>query len=345
MALAGLGLTALALWGAVLAFGDVRAGRRRPIYVPLGLLALATLGAFALFAWRVPIWSALKASYLLGLSLPYGVFLARAAEQLAARRSAWLRFAPAAWVAVVAAAAGVIGAEGVVLPKRADAPATGAVRFYFGEYEGASRVYARLIAGAHYKVPWIENLAAVKLLEGHPDRARKLYARAVETGLPDPYRRGRLAVAIAVAGDLEAALAELDVALAADNLPELRANRGAIRAARGDFAGAQADLAGALAENSSLVPAWRNLALVLDRAGRPEESAEVWRRARVEACTGPRGYPYGIGTGEVLQWGIGRRWLLLVSKDGVRVAAPAFYRSMCSAFRGSSAPEGEGDAE
>lgn len=93
MALAGLGLTALALFGAGLAVGDVRAGRRRPIYIPLLLLSLATVAAFALFAWRVPIWSALKASYLLGLSLPYGVFIARAAESLCASRVVWIRSA------------------------------------------------------------------------------------------------------------------------------------------------------------------------------------------------------------------------------------------------------------
>ena len=41
-------------------------------------VSAATLGSFALFAWRVPIWSALKASYLLGLSLPVRAVPARA---------------------------------------------------------------------------------------------------------------------------------------------------------------------------------------------------------------------------------------------------------------------------
>jgi len=344
MAIAGLIPTGLAGWGAFLALADLRAGRRREIYLPLLLLAGATLAAFAIFAWRVPIWSALKASYLLSLSLPYGVFLARATERFGAFRSVWLRHAPAVAVAGVAAAAGVVGADGLVLPKRADAPATGAVRFYFEEYPEASRVYGRLVAGAGYKVPWLENLAAVKLAEGRPDRARKLYARAVEKGLPDPYRRGRLAVAMAASGDLTDALAELDRALAAHDLPEVRANRGAVHAARGDTAAAESDLLRALAENPEIVPAWRNLALLQQRAGRVDASRETWRRAQAAACAAPRGYPYGLGTGEVLQWGIGRRSLLLLTPDGVRVAEPAFYRTMCADFaaRASSAETGEG---
>jgi len=333
MALLGLIPTGLAFLGAALAMRDVRRGRRRPVYVPLLLLAGATLASFAVFVWRVPIWSALKASYLLGLSLPYGVFLARGVESLAARGPIWWRAAPPAMVAAVSAVAAVISLEGVVLPRRADAPATGAVRFHFGEYEAASRVYGRLVAGAGYKASWLDSLAAVKLLDGHPDRARKLYARAVETGLPDPYRRGRLAVATALDGDPEAARAELDTALAEQRLPELLANRGAVRARLGDLAGAESDLRDALDLSAAMVPAWRNLARVLARAGRPQQSARARQRAAREACAGPRGYPYGLGTGEVLEWGVGRRWLLLLEEDRLRVAAQSFYRDMCAALR------------
>jgi tetratricopeptide (TPR) repeat protein len=219
------------------------------------------------------------------------------------------------------------------------------VRFYFGEYEAASRVYGRLVAGAGYKAPWLDNLAAVNLLDGHPDRARRLYARAVETGLPDPYRRGRLAVATALDGDLGAARVELDAALAERRLPELLANRGAVRALLGDLTGAEADLRDALALSSAMVPAWRNLSLVLARAGRPEEGEGARRRAQSEACTPPRGYPYGLGTGEVLEWGIGRRWLLLLEGDRLRAATPSFYREMCAALGregGSAAADAPG---
>jgi len=344
MALAGLVPTALAIFGALLAARDVRAGRRRSIYGPLLLLSGATLASFAIFAWRVPIWSALKASYLLGLSLPYGVFLARALEQLAHAGPLWRRIAGPAWVAAISLAAAVIALEGVVLPARADAPATGAVRFHFAEYPAASRVYGRLVTGARYKVPWLDSLAAVNLANGHPDRARQLYARAVETGPRDPYRRGRLAVAMAVAGDLAAARGELDTALAEAPLPEILANRGAVRAALGDWAGAEADLRAGLEQSEAMVPAWHNLARVLLRAGRAEDGARVWLRAQDEACAAPRGYPYGLGTGEVLEWGVGRRWLLVMEDEGLHAAKPAFYRGMCAAFRAAADPGALGES-
>jgi hypothetical protein len=65
--------------------------------------------------------------------------------------------------------------------------------------------------------------------------------------------------------------------------------------------------------------------LLGDRAG-----AEADLR---EAFTAPRGYSYGVGTGEVLEWGIGRRWRLLLEGDRLRAAAPSFYRDMCAALR------------
>ena len=102
------------------------------------------------------------------------MFVARAVECLSRRGPGWWRVFPATAVALVAVAAGVAGLVGVVLPRRADAPATGAVRFHFGEYSEASRIYGRLIAGSRYKAAWFENLAAVKLLDGQTDRALQL---------------------------------------------------------------------------------------------------------------------------------------------------------------------------
>jgi tetratricopeptide (TPR) repeat protein len=332
MALAGLVPTALAGLGGLLALRDVRRGRRRSVYLPMLLLATATVASFVIFTWRVPIWSAVKASYLLGLSLPYGVFLARGVEGLAGRGPRWSRRLPAAVVVLVAVAAGIASLVGVAVPRRADAPATGAVRFYFGEYTAASRIYGRLIAGARYKAGWLDSLAAVKLADGAPDTARALYARAVATGLPDPYRRGRLAVATAIAGDLAAARDEFDRAVSESLQPEFLANRGAVSAQLGDLAAAEVDLRAALAISAEIVPAWRNLARVLQRNGRIDESAGVWQQALQAACTGPRGYPYGLGTGEVLEWGVGRRWLLLLTDDGLDVARPSYYREMCRAL-------------
>ena len=78
-----------------------------------------------------------------------------------------------------------------------------------------------------------------------------------------------------------------------------------------------------------MVPAWLNLAAVLRAAGRSAEADAAAGRAAAQACRGLRGYPYGVGTGEVLQWGIGRRWLLLWEPGSLRAAVPSFYREAC----------------
>ena len=329
----GLVPSLLALAGAGLAVRDVRRGRRRATYLPLLLLAAASVGAFAAFAWRVPIWSALKASYLLPLSLPYAAFLCRGVEALAARGGGAWRWAAPAALTGVCLAAGVVATAGLVLPRRADSPAAGAVHFYFGEYDAARRSYQRLIGLTDYPVAWLDNLAAVELADGDPQRARRLYARAVSLersrGGVRPYRAGQLAVATALAGDLAGARALLDETLAEAPRAELRANRGAIRAQLGDLEGAEADLRAALDDAPALVPAWRNLAWVLARSGGAEEAQRVRERAAREACRAPRGYPYGVGTGEVLEWGVGRRWLLRLDAEGLRVALPSFYREAC----------------
>jgi tetratricopeptide (TPR) repeat protein len=333
MLLAGLLPTGIFAAGALLAVGDVRRGRRREIYVAILVQALLTLGAFAVFAWRVPIWSALKASYLMGLSLPLAAFTARALEEVGRRFGRTRALTVVAALAAVWAAAAVVGLAGAVRPLRADAPATGAVRFYFGEYPDARRIYGRLVDGSGYPVPWLDNLAAVELAEGRPERSRLLYARAlaVEAGVgrDSLERRGQLAAATALAGDPTAASALLGEALAERELPELLANRGALRLLAGDLAGAVRDLRAALDADPELVPAWRHLALAYTREGRPDAAQAGALRA---ACTPPRGYPRGVGTGEVLEWGVGRRWLLLVEADALRVALPAFYRDACRAL-------------
>lgn len=330
MAVLGLLPVATFALGAVLALRDVRWDRRRSVYVPMLLQTAVSLAAFALFSWQVPIWSALKASYFFGLSLPFGLFLARAVEAWLARTVGWQRGLLPEALALVALAASVVAVDGLVLPRRADAPATGAVHFYFGEYDEARSVYGRLVEGAGYPVPWLDNLAAVELAEGDADAARRLYQRAVELervgGRSDAYRVGRLAVATALAGDADAALALLGDVIARAPRAELLANRGAIRASVGDLRGAEADLRQALEEAPAQLPAWLNLARVLTRQGRADEAAEARARAEQEAQRPPRGYPYGIGTGEVLEWGVARRGLLLLEDEGLRLALPSFYR-------------------
>jgi tetratricopeptide (TPR) repeat protein len=338
MALLGLLPTGLAAAGGLLALRDALRGRRRAAYVPLLIQSAASLAAFALFSWRVPIWSALKASYLFGLSLPYALFLARALEAwrawpALARAGAWPRALLPAGLAGVWLAACAVAAAGGVLPRRADAPAAGAVHFYFGEYEAARRLYGRLVEGARHPVPWLDNLAAVELAQGNAAQARRLYARAVDLeerlAGADPRRRGRLAVATALAGDPERALALLDGVLKGAPLPELLANRAAIRASLGDALGAEADLRRALEGAPEQLPAWLNLARVLEQQGRAEEAAGARARAAELRCLPPRGYPYGVGTGEVLEWGVARRGLLLLEDSGLRLAPPSFYRRSC----------------
>lgn len=338
MARLGLLPTALFLVGAGLAARDTLRGRRRGVYLPLLVQTGVVLAAFAVFAWHVPIWSALKSSYLLGLSLPFGVFLARSVEALSAARRLPHAFV-SVWLCAAAFAAALVAAEGSVIERRSDAPATAAVRFYFGDYEGARHVYSRLATHARAPVPWLDGLAAIALAEGNPERAQRLYARAVAMDPPRRwnrnYRRGQLAVATALAGDREAAARELDAVLAARDLPELLANRGALHAVAGERETAETALGRALAVNPELVVARLNLATLLDAAGRVDEA----RRARAEAvrhaCTPPRRYPHGLGTGEVLEWGVGRRALLLVEAEGLRLATTDFYRDACRALGGS----------
>jgi tetratricopeptide (TPR) repeat protein len=340
LALLGLLPSGLALAGAGLALRDLMRGRRRALWTAPLLLSAATLVSFGLFAWRVPIWSALKASYLLGLSLPFALFLCRAVEELMERGRRRTCAALAAGLATVAVAASLVAIDGFVLPRRADAPATGAVRFYFGEYEAARQVYQRLIAGAGYPVPWLDNLAAVELADGNPNRASLLYARAVklesERGHPNAYRQGQQAAATALDGDLESAHALLDEILGRTRLPELLANRAVLRAAQGDPVRASIDFVDALAQAPELVVARLNLAGLLEHEGRTREAQEARAAAAQAACRAPRGFPYGVGTGEVLEWGVGRRWLLLLEDGELAPALPSFFREACARLSGAA---------
>lgn len=331
--------TLIGFLGGALAVRDVWRGRQRNLYLPIVLLACANVGAYAAYALFTTTWPAIKAYYLLGASLSYGVFLARGAEYLAQRRMVGLRVVAPLAVGVTAVCALALAIEGGVLPARRNSPATGAVHFYFEEYSDARSIYGPLAAGAPYPVPWLDNLAAIDLAEGQARRAAKFYQRAewlaAEARHSDPFRMGRLAVATALAGDGPAAIKLLDGALGDSPLPELLANRGAIRAAEGDPAGAESDLQLALELEPALVPAWLNRAHVLTDLGRTDGARHAAARAAAQACESPRRYPYGLGSGEVLEWGIGRRWLLLLDGKGLRPALPSFYREACENLRDS----------
>ena len=343
MLVLGVVPTCIAALGFGLALRDVRRGRRRAVYVPVLVLAVANAAAFAGHAQVTPTWAALKAYYLLGASIAYGVFLARAAETLATRGLGAL--APTA-VGVAAVGAMALATEGAVLPARGDSPAAGPVHFYFEEYADARRIFGRLASGAPYPVPWLDNLAAIDVAGGQFARAATLYARADrlarDAGREDRYRTGQRAVATALGGNLEDALTLFDMALAGGSLAPLLANQGAVRAALGDLLEADRDLHAALAIDPALVPAWLNRAQVLSSLGKGAAARAARSRAAETACRSPRRHPYGLGSGEVLEWGIGRRWLLLLEGIELRPALPSFYRDACSRLR-SAGEVGEGE--
>jgi predicted Zn-dependent protease len=151
-----------------------------------------------------------------------------------------------------------------------------------------------------------------------------------ERGRFDAYRRGQLAAATALAGEPVRARTLLDETLARARLPELLANRGALHAALGDAGRAAVDLHDALVLAPELFVARLNLAHVLAQEGRAEDARRELAQAAASACRAPRGYPQGVGTGEVLEWGVGRRWLLLLGDEGLAPALPAFFREACS---------------
>ncbi len=336
MTVLGLLPTALAAAGLWLSVRDARRGRRIGAVLPLAILTGGALAAFAGFAWVAPSWPSLKSSYLLILSLPFAVFATRAVEALADRRSPHLTIALSLGLVAIAACACAISIPGVGLPRRGDSPAAGPVYFYFGEYEQARRVYGKYSQSPQPLI-FLDALAGVDLADGNHARGRSLYARAdaisKSLGIDAPYRTGRLAVALALDGKLAEARDRLDEVLDGNPLPELLANRGVVRAMAGDSDGALADLRAATAAAPEMVVAWLNLAHLQQRAGQLDDARQARLMAQQRACQGPRGHPFGVGTGEVLQWSVGARWLLLLDDSGISLALPAFYHDACSVLR------------
>jgi len=321
LALVWLGLPPLALAavGAWLAFRDARRGERLGVAVPLLVWTALTLVAFGAFALRVPRVSALKASYLFGLSVPYGAFVARGCLALGGKGARAL-LGPAA-VVLAASAAALAYSVGPVHPRREHNGALGAVQLLAGEPEAARRFYSERLDRAPDSLRWLEGLAAAELAAGDAGAARALYTRAWEISGGDPARLLRLGAATALAGDLEAAKAELDAAVARGAGVAALVNRGAVRAALGELAAAEADLRQATALEPELAPAWHNLAVVLERAGRAPDAAAAGEQQRRAAGSAPRGYPYGVGVG-LLELDPGP--LLWLDADGLRLARAPF---------------------
>jgi tetratricopeptide (TPR) repeat protein len=333
----GLLPSLLALVGAGLALGDVRRRRRVEVYTPLLAIAALTLVSFALFAWQVPQFSATKASYLLGLTLPYAAFLCRALEGLAcAAPRAVFRIA-LALVVLPAAASAAIHTHALVLPAMRSHEALGALRTALGDVQGARVEFyqqSRRPVMTGREVEWSDNFAALWLLEGDAARAADTYARHRPRPGEDPFRWNAIGVANALAGRTGRALRNFDRAIAAGAGEVALVNRGAVRATLGQLEDAERDLREALALDSRLAPAWHALAEVLSGDGRASEAGSARERAAAAAARGPRGYPYGIpdGLGQWPSFELGYRFLLWLEGRSLRLAHAPFRAQDASAF-------------
>lgn len=321
MVVLGLLPTVLALVGVVAAVGDLRRGRRVGSYLPLFVFAALALLAFALFALRVPRISALKASYLMALSLPYGVFVARGVEWSARGRRHALALVGGVAVLIPALASAAVYRIGGVHPSREAHRALGAVHLLAREPAAARAFYRDRLAGAPGSAAWLSGLAAVELADGAPERARSAYREALQRRGDDPQLLARVGVAEALSGDFAAALASFDRALTLGADPSVRANRGAVLAARGALAEAESELERALADDPHIAVALFNLAQVRERAGRAEAAAKARARGRRALARTPDGYPYGVGVG-LLEPGV--RPLLRLDAAGLQLAEPPF---------------------
>jgi len=337
IALVGLGVvpTGLALLGFALSLNAMARRRDSNADTLMVWLACGSLAAFAIFAWRVPIFSALKASYLMNASVAYGYFVARGFDRLRARA---VRRTAAAAVCVAALTATAAYTRGLLAPRRDDMAAMAMLHGYFGDYAAARAIYRseiRKLDGpeASQLGRWLGwpishriGLAGLELEAGRPDIALEWYRDALKRPRPDtPLLASRAqqlssaAAAAALADEPEVARELLAEAFSESESAELLANRGALRAAEGDLANARADLLRAVELRPDLTPAWRSLALVGERLGDAETTR--WQEAaRRSAAGAPRGYPYGVGDG---LRSADRRYLLELRDDGLSLYRPS----------------------
>ena len=312
--------TLVALYGAGLS--TKRALRDPENTLDLGMLILAvgTLAAFALFAILVPTWPALKASYLLNLSLPFAFFTARGAEAWASR-NVWLGALPGLGIGGVAIAVALVFTSGLIVDRDSDSEQMASVTAHFGNF-GPTRNSYRFDALQRNA---LEARAAVELFAGKPAVARRFYARAAAMPLRNASQRdyfeNRIGVAAALDGAPERARMRFDNVLGGKpELQEALVNRGALSAHQGDLAAAAADLRAALNIDPSLPPAWTNLAVVLARQGHEQEAAIARERAAAAEAEPPRGFPYGVGNGYLHGNGAGQRFMLVLSDDAGSLA-------------------------
>lgn len=67
-----------------------------------------------------------------------------------------------------------------------------------------------------------------------------------------------------------------------------------------------------------------------------------WMAAWLNLPAAARCYPYGVGTNEVHEWGVGRRWLLLAEDGNLRAAPPRWYRDACKRLNVANRDDGAG---
>lgn len=332
LALSGVIPTALLVLGVLLSVRRVLRDPRAIADLAMLLLSGGMLLASVGFTWRVPVNSAVKASYLLVLSPACGLFLARGIEFLSRRGPR-----PAAWIAsgaviVAALLSAALFTSGLVLPRRAESYNVAPVRAYFGETEralAAQREFAghwpRTRGGrvGHYEI-----LAGIQLLAGNSEQAREYYDFAVSFASdPDGGLARNLAVATALAGDHVRALAILERASGTGNRVDVLVNRGALRANSGRLEEAESDLRTALELDPGLAPAWTNLAALLGRSGRDQEAQRARDAAYRAAAGTARGYPFGIGSGHPYDAGRAQRWMLILLPEGLELYRPLRARN------------------
>ena len=325
--LLGLAPTLLVLAGSVLAVGDVRRGRRRAVYIPLLSMAALSLAAYVWFALTVPRFSALKATYLLGLTLPYAAFLTRAVEGLATRRRAWPLLASLLVVGAGVASA-VVNTSGWVVPRLLNQGSIAALHFYFGDLDAAQRSSTRWLRFGWFRTEWRDNLADIALARGRPSQARDHYAAEPPEAGASPFRWNSLAVATALAGNRETAIALFDQAIVAGAGEVGYANRGTVRAALGDLTAADDDLREAARLNPNLAPVWQTRAEILSRSNRTDAANDARAAAKRATRATPRGHPYGIPNALAQQPepGFAPRWLLWLEGETLRLSLAPFLR-------------------
>jgi tetratricopeptide (TPR) repeat protein len=313
--LAGLGLipTGFALLGAARMLRSAVRDRDAVADLTFAVVSAASLAFFVAFTVRVPTFAAVKASYLLALSLPYGWALARGLESALDGRP-WARrvgLAGCAGLAATALVATAIFASGALHPMRPDHQDIHALRAYFGDADSARRWLEE--PGVREQRHAIEVVAAVELGAGNAERAAELL-RGVAGGMVTPEFVNAFAVASALADRPGDALQLWNRALAGRAPAELRVNRGAVRAAAGDLEGGRADLERALAERPDIEAGWSNLAWIEAAAGDEAAALRAHSRALSVAAHAPRGFPYGVGEGDLDTAGRGERWLLRLAR-------------------------------